>query len=68
MLCLLGFHNWIFDCTTVRSCGSELEKVYRCSRCGEREYINCERCKHYGHFKCKYVSKENPECYRMKKK
>ena len=40
--CLLGIHDWKYEATAIRSCGSELEKHYRCTRCGERLYMECD--------------------------
>jgi len=38
MRCILGLHDWKYEATAIRSCGSELEKHYRCVRCGEKIY------------------------------
>ena len=57
--CLFGIHDWKYEATVIRSCGSELEKHYRCTRCGERKYFKFPRCI--------YVTDDNPECYRMRK-
>jgi hypothetical protein len=70
--CLFGFHDWIFNGVTVRSCGSELERIYRCSRCGERKYMACDStptpCKYFKFPKCSLTTKENEKCPKMKKK
>ena len=69
--CLLGIHDWKYEVTAIRSCGSELEKHYRCTRCGERKYMECdtspEGCKYFKFPRCIYVTEDNPECYRMRK-
>lgn len=71
--CLFGFHDWVYDSSVVRSCGSELEKIYRCSRCDDRKYIGCDTsylgCVNFKFPTCKFHPDNiDEECPKMKKK
>jgi len=72
MRCLIGIHDWKYKTTSIRSCGSELEKHYRCSRCGDTLYMECDStssgCEYFKFPRCIYVTNSNPECYKMRKK
>ena len=69
--CILGIHDWTYDSTVVRSCGSELEKVYYCSRCRKQRFIGCDTtasgCENFKFPTCKYHPNNiDEECPKMK--
>jgi len=70
--CLFGFHDWVYDSTVVRSCGSELQKVYRCLKCRKYKYMNCDTnykgCENFKFPMCKYHTDVGEECPKMKRK
>ena len=65
ILCLFGIHDWVFHFKTVRSCDSDLERVYRCSRCGTQKRIDCEICEHFKFPRCIHTERGYTECYKM---
>lgn len=71
--CLLGIHDWVYQFTVIRSCGSELEKRYRCSRCNELLCMGCdtsyEGCINFRFPSCVYHPDNiDEECPKMKRR